>query len=289
VPEIAARIRKNFGGTIPDNAGAGTAPYAAGAAGGGGPTGAGGGSSFLQEQRARFAEELKQSPQLRKQLAALTTLEGNPANVAEALANRAAYTGKSLHDQIWDRDRRGRTFYGPINKGQLPGAMAGLERNPKRAASVNAAIDAVLAGRNVLRGATDQGMVSDPNGRWRGGRVYGLDQVYNDWGGGPGGHEGARRFREEQQRQVLAAAAHHGAHLRDFVSRGRKPQTDGELLRRGMKAVDAGDGRGTNHNLTVDFQNMPRGVRTAYKGDAGLFKQVALNRGRPMNTASEAG
>jgi hypothetical protein len=69
-------------------------------------------------------------------------------------------------------------------------------------AQVNAAIDEVLAGRNVLKGATDQGMASDPNGHWLGGRVYGQDQVYNDWGGGPGGHLGAQRFREDQQRQV---------------------------------------------------------------------------------------
>ena len=42
----------------------------------------------------------------------------------------------------------------------------------------------------------------------------------------------------------------------------------------------------TSHKLSIDFSGMPRGVRTAYKGD-GLFKEVTLNRGRPMSSASE--
>jgi hypothetical protein len=45
-----------------------------------------------------------------------------------------------------------------------------------------------------------------------------------------------------------------------------------------MKVVNATGG--TNHNLTVDFQGMPRGVRTKYAGDKGLFKDVKLNRGQ---------
>jgi hypothetical protein len=54
-----------------------------------------GGSDYLNEQRARFAEELKRNPKTRKELAAAATLEGNPANVAEALMNRMAYTHSS--------------------------------------------------------------------------------------------------------------------------------------------------------------------------------------------------
>jgi hypothetical protein len=289
----AARVRNSFGGggyksvpdgggAIPGDAGAGTAPYAGGAAGGGGGPAGTGGSAFLQEQRARFAEELK-DPRTRKQLAALTTLEGNPANVTESLMNRMAMTGGTLRSGMFGgKPRHG--FYGPINKGQLPGAMAALERNPKRSAAVNAAIDAVLAGRNVLKGATDQGMVGDPNGKWLGGRVYGLDQVYNDWGGFRG-HEYSRQWREAQQREVLAAAQHHGARLADHIRHGRERQTDGGLLKRGMKAVDAGSLNGSA-SLTIDLNGFPRGIKTAAKAD-GLFKQVALNRGRPMAQASQ--
>jgi hypothetical protein len=57
--------------------------------------------------------------------------------------------------------------------------------------------------------------------------------------------------------------------------------TDGELLRRGMKAVDAG-GIGTNHTLTTDLNSFPRGSKTAFQ-EGGLFKEVTLNRGRPMS------
>jgi hypothetical protein len=32
---------------------------------------------------------------------------------------------------------------------------------------------------------------------------------------------------------------------------------------------------------------MPKGTRTAYAGDAGLFKEVKLNRGRAMASASQ--
>jgi hypothetical protein len=39
---------------------------------------------------------------------------------------------------------------------------------------------------------------------------------------------------------------------------------------------------GTHHKLSVDFTNMPKGTRTAYSGQPGLFKEVKLNRGRAM-------
>ncbi len=241
------------------------------------------GSDFLREQRARFADELKNNPQTRKELAALTTLEGNPANVTEALMNRMAM----IHGTIAKGMHSG--FYGPINRGQLAGAMAALERNPKRMAQVNKAIDEVLAGRNVLRGATDQGMVSDPNGRWPGGRVYGQDQVYNDWGGGPGGHEGARRFREAQQRQVEqggSSIALHGEMLRKHF--GHRSQRPANLLSHAQRAGLMGqpDSLTGNASLDINLNGFPRGTRTATE-ISGMFKQVRLNRGKPMALASE--
>jgi hypothetical protein len=55
-----------------------------------------------------------------------------------------------------------------------------------------------------------------------------------------------------------------------------------------MRAVDAGEGGiGTNHKLSIDLSGFPRGTRTKYAGDEGLFKEVKLNRGRPMSLASE--
>lgn len=77
----------------------------------------------------------------------------------------------------------------------------------------------------------------------------------------------------------------HGARLRDFVNRGKRSPSDAELLRRGMKATDAGSLDG-NAKLTIDLNGFPRGTRTTQKAD-GIFKDVTLNRGRPMVTASE--
>jgi hypothetical protein len=74
--------------------------------------------------------------------------------------------------------------------------------------------------------------------------------------------------------------------LRDHNRGGKTPQTDGELLKRGMKAVDAGGGIGTNHKLSIDFSGMPRATKTAFK-EGGLFNEVTLNRGRPMAPPSE--
>jgi hypothetical protein len=94
-----------------------------------------------------------------------------------------------------------------------------------------------------------------------------------------------RRQLTEAAERMAAAAEKHGARLADHIRGGRRPQTDGELLRRGMKAVDAGSLNGSA-SLTIDLNGFPRGTKTATQHE-GLFKEVRLNRGRPMSTASE--
>jgi hypothetical protein len=201
--------------------------------------------------------ELNNNPALKRQLAALTTLEGNPANVTESLMNRLAYVNserakKNLPPMTVDQAIHS-GFYGPVNRGQLPSAAASLSAD--RLAKISAAIDSVGNGRNVLKGATDQGMASDPNGRWLGGRVYGQDQVYNDWGGGPGGHEGARRFRESQQGQV-----------------------NRDLLANNNAMTHKVEG---NASVDVNFSNAPPGAK-AYMKYGGMFKQGTTSWGTPM-------
>lgn len=158
------------------------------------------GSAYLKSQRSRAAEELK-DPNTRREVAGMLATEGerDPVPVAESLFNRQAYTGKTLHELLHSG------FYGPIGRGELPGAMSQIDRDHERSARLNKAIDTALAGSNTIRGATDQGLPTDPNGRWMGGRVERGGNIFNDWGGGPGGHEGARRFREKQQYFVNAA------------------------------------------------------------------------------------
>jgi hypothetical protein len=216
------------------------------------------GSDYLIKQRAGMKKELEDNPDEKLALAALTTLEGDPGNVTESLANRMA----SLHHSL--KSGMSPAFYGPIRAGQLPAAIARLKSDPKRLASIMKTIDDVFdRGRNVLKGATDQGMASDPNGRWRGGiaRGPGIDQVYNDWGGGLG-HEGNRRWRENQQAHVNAE--------RDLLANARGAGMGGS-----PQKVE-GDA-----SVRVSFDNMPTGAK-AYMQHGGMFKTGTVDWGTPM-------
>jgi uncharacterized protein YukE len=248
------------------------------------------GGAFLQAQRARMADEVKKDPQLAATLRGLAVAEDahDPEGVVESLANRAAYTHKSIRSLMYSG------FYGPMNRGQVR-----PNNNPK----VQAAIDRVWAGENRLQGATDQGTYADPNARWPGGRIHppgaSRSAIYNDWGGGPGGHEGARLFRESQQRQVMEAAAAHRQPLPNIgmaVGGGLPaPATfndrfQGDLLQQGRRSgligAPAGGELKGNASLDINLTGFPKGTRTA-SNFGGMFKQLTLNRGVTMPLASE--
>lgn len=88
--------------------------------------------------------------------------------------------------------------------------------------------------------------------------------------------------------QLAEAARRHGPHLRDFIARGHGAHRDAEALRRVLRGADAGDSMRGSAHLTVDLNGLPKGTRTSLKTGGQLFKQVTLNRGRPMNSASES-
>lgn len=168
--------------------------------------GSGTGSAYLVSQRAGMAAAARADPQLAAELRGVASTEDayDPEGPIEALANRSAYLdsiGKhqSLHQLIHGG------FYGPVNRGALPGAMAAIERNPALKAKLQAAIDKVWAGANRLKGATDQGSPGDPNAAWQGGRILppgaSRGAIYNDWGGGAG-HAATAKFRIDQQQHV---------------------------------------------------------------------------------------
>jgi hypothetical protein len=150
------------------------------------------GNAYLKAQRAGFAAELNGDPHLREQLAAAASMEDDryPVPVIESLMNRMALTHGSIKHGLFSG------FYGPIKHGRLLGRIAYLERHPAELQRYYKAIASVLAGSNQIQGFTDQGLPTDPNGRWPGGMHLHGD-VYNDWGGGPG-HAAARRFRLNQ-------------------------------------------------------------------------------------------
>jgi hypothetical protein len=190
------------GASAPEGSGTPSAP---GAVGGGAQ------SNFLQQQRQGFANELK-DPAVRRAVAGMAMLEGSkdPVPVVEALANRYGYVNEERAKRgmppMSVREMLGGGFYGPINRGQLPGAVAQLERNAKLSGRMNSAIDTVIGGSNTLRGFTDQGLPSDPNG----GRLPHVARggnVFPDWNGGPGGFRAAAAYRERLMAGVAAEAS----------------------------------------------------------------------------------
>ena len=176
------------------------------AAAGFGPAGP---SDYFAQRRARFKAELEADPSIRAFLKAVAHREDDrhPEAVIESLMNRQDYSGGTL--------RRGLTngFYEPVNKGMIPGALREIESNPALSRRLDAAVDRVLAGSNLLRGATDQGsknpagMRQAPNIDWQGGRLQDpiTKELYMDFGGGPGGHAGAQRWREQTQAEWAKA------------------------------------------------------------------------------------
>jgi hypothetical protein len=267
--------------SFPPKAGGGGGP-AAGGQGGMIPSAAGlRGSDYLRAERERYAKEFEVNPELKKRLAAIVQLENPGAGTAvvESLMNRGNIPS---HTRSIEQGMGGgaKSFYNPVRKGLVPGALAALERNPKRMAERMAQIDAALAGSNQTQGYTDQGSKGDPNYETGGVGVNINKERFNDWG-----VPGSKAYRLHQQAMVAGEGLkQHGANIREFVARGRRSQTDGQLLKQGMKAVDAG---GTSHTLDINLGNFPRGTQTKYAGDPGLFKSVKLNRGRPMANASE--
>lgn len=188
----------------------GAATHGGGAGGGAAGTSGGGnydpmaggdpnltGNEFLKSQRARFAQELEANPAVKQKLAALVAKENPGAGTAvvESLMNRMSYTGGSINRGIHSG------FYGPINRGEVRWTGSAQQQAMMRH------VDEALAGSNIIRGATDQGSGRDPNVQWQGGRMVINGEVFNDWGGGPGGHGGAARFREQQQARVAGTAS----------------------------------------------------------------------------------
>jgi len=152
-------------------------------------------SQALAALRSRWRAEIESDPQLKRAVIGMLATEGekDPVPVMESLYNRAAYTGQPIKSLLLSG------FYGPINRGELPGMLDRLDKDPERRARLEQAYETALSS-NTIKGATDQGLPTDPNGQHQGGRIVRGGNVFNDWGGGPGGHEGAAAFRASLQR-----------------------------------------------------------------------------------------
>jgi hypothetical protein len=184
----------------------------AGATPGGGPDGVGAGlsgNSFLQARRAKFAEELKNDPNLRMHLAAMQQTEGaSKGGTIESLMNRADMQGKTMRQMLGysaDGQINPKSFYGPIRRGELGPAIRRLQNNPAEFAKYDAWTNKALAGGHAIGGYTDQGLATDPNGSARTGiagfKISPRDgNEFTDWVG-PGsawgkGRAGAMNYRK---------------------------------------------------------------------------------------------
>lgn len=245
-------------------------------------------SAYLAKQRAAIFAKIDADPNLRDQVAATLGHEGNTKQqyqaTLESMVNRMAYKGTTNVMKELDSG-----FYGPRNRGEVGRANKGMLSGYDWAAG------RVRRGSDIIGMRTDQGTWgSEVQQGVAGGENVG-GEGYADWPShNPRAWPRAQAWRMRQEAAKKASdlrdamessRAAHGASLRDMVSRGHRPPGDAELLRRGQRS-DAGRLDGNAH-LSIDLNGFPRGTRTAHKAD-GIFKQVTLNRGRPMNAASES-
>lgn len=163
-------------------------------------------NSYIAQQRAQFAKDLADpsvyamgrggSATIHDQVCAMMITEdgAHPEPCLESLFNRILYCNSHGQKQTIVSMLHG-GFYGPYNRGMYPHTIRDLHAQPYLQARMNAAIATVMAGSDMIHGFTDQGLPSDPNGHRQPQLRLG-GNIFNDWGGGPGGHDGAEAWRQ---------------------------------------------------------------------------------------------
>lgn len=160
---------------------------------------------YIAQQRAQFAKDLA-DPTTHDQVCAMMITEdaANPVPCLESLLNRILYcNSRGWKQTVLSMLHSG--FYGPFNRGAYPRTIRQIHANPALQVKMNAAIAIVMAGSNLIHGFTDQGLPTDPNGMRQPQMRLG-GNIFNDWGGGPGGHAGAEAWRQTFEAAAAGAA-----------------------------------------------------------------------------------
>lgn len=162
-------------------------------------------SSYIAQQRSQFAKDLT-DPTTHDQVCAMMITEdaAHPAPCLESLFNRILYCN-SHGQNVTILSMLHGGFYGPYNRGMYPKTIAELHASTAFQAKMNTAIESVMAGSDAIQGFTDQGLPTDPNGM-RQPQLHLGGNIFNDWGGGPGGHDGAEAWRQGFETSALQTA-----------------------------------------------------------------------------------
>jgi len=163
------------------------------------------GNSYIAQQRAQFAVQLA-DPALVDEVCAMMITEdaAHPVPCLESLFNRILYCqANGQNHSILAMLHGG--FYGPYNRGQYPATIRALHGNALLQARMKAAIATVMGGSDLIQGFTDQGLPTDPNGQRQPQMRLG-GNIFNDWGGGPGGHDAAEKWRQDFEAKAAKEA-----------------------------------------------------------------------------------